>query len=288
MNLVLLMAGKGSPGVTTAAVALGAIWPRRVLLAECDAGGGDLIYRYRSASGAALAQGRGVVSLATALRSDSYAGLAWTHAQEIAGGLPVLVGPASPAQVSSIGYSWQKLAASLAAVAEGDVLVDCGRLVADAPALRFMPYASLVVMLTRPTAEGAAHLASALRGLSAHLAGAAPSPSRPDLPFAQSPAGVPVRVVVVADRGRGPVQVKEVSDALVAEGTPTEVAGYLEFDPTGEGGLRGKPTRHLDRSPLISSARNLASTLDRWLPSPPVQQDEASAPELPAVASEGA
>ena len=34
MALIALAADKGSPGVTTAAVALAAVWPRRVMLAE--------------------------------------------------------------------------------------------------------------------------------------------------------------------------------------------------------------------------------------------------------------
>ena len=45
MALIVLAADKGAPGVTTAAVALGAVWPRPVLLAECDQAGGDLVYR---------------------------------------------------------------------------------------------------------------------------------------------------------------------------------------------------------------------------------------------------
>jgi hypothetical protein len=42
MALIALAADKGSPGVTTAAVALAAVWPRRVRLAETDPAGGDL------------------------------------------------------------------------------------------------------------------------------------------------------------------------------------------------------------------------------------------------------
>ncbi|CAL9302083.1 hypothetical protein SUDANB51_04775 [Streptomyces sp. enrichment culture] len=44
MALTALAADKGSPGVTTAAVALAAVWPRRVLLAEADPVGGALVY----------------------------------------------------------------------------------------------------------------------------------------------------------------------------------------------------------------------------------------------------
>src|SRR6266702_505764 len=48
MSLVAVAAGKGSRGVTTAALALAAVWPqqRRVLLAECDPAGGSLGVRF--------------------------------------------------------------------------------------------------------------------------------------------------------------------------------------------------------------------------------------------------
>ena len=42
--LIAVAADKGAPGVTTTAVALAAVWPRPVLLAECDPAGGDLVY----------------------------------------------------------------------------------------------------------------------------------------------------------------------------------------------------------------------------------------------------
>ena len=41
MALIAVAADKGAPGVTTASVALAAVWPRPVLLAECDPAGGD-------------------------------------------------------------------------------------------------------------------------------------------------------------------------------------------------------------------------------------------------------
>ena len=51
MVAVALVSAKGSPGVTTSALALSNAWPevhsdRRVLLAECDAAGGDIASGY--------------------------------------------------------------------------------------------------------------------------------------------------------------------------------------------------------------------------------------------------
>src|ERR1700733_5524315 len=45
MALIAVAADKGAPGVTTTALSLAAVWPRPVLLAECDPAGGDLVYR---------------------------------------------------------------------------------------------------------------------------------------------------------------------------------------------------------------------------------------------------
>ena len=62
MGLVVLAADKGAPGVTTAAVALAAVWPRPVLLAECDQAGGDLVYRLPAEEGGMLNPARGMLS----------------------------------------------------------------------------------------------------------------------------------------------------------------------------------------------------------------------------------
>ena len=66
MALVAVASGKGAPGVTTASVVLAAVWPRPVLMAECDPAGGDLVYRFPAADGGRLEPGRGLLSLAAA------------------------------------------------------------------------------------------------------------------------------------------------------------------------------------------------------------------------------
>jgi cellulose biosynthesis protein BcsQ len=68
MALIAIAADKGAPGATTTALALAAVWPRPVLLAECDPAGGDLVYRLPAADGGRLDQRRGLLSLAVAAR----------------------------------------------------------------------------------------------------------------------------------------------------------------------------------------------------------------------------
>ena len=68
MALIAIASDKGAPGVTTAALALAAVWPRPVLLAECDPAGGDLVYRFPALGGGHLDPRRGVLSLAVVAR----------------------------------------------------------------------------------------------------------------------------------------------------------------------------------------------------------------------------
>ncbi|MCP9979875.1 hypothetical protein [Actinomadura madurae] len=92
MALIALAADKGAPGVTTAAVALGAVWPRPVLVAECDQAGGDLVYRLPAASpadgdgdGGMLNPSRGLLSLAATARRGLRPDQIAEHCQRLAG-----------------------------------------------------------------------------------------------------------------------------------------------------------------------------------------------------------
>ena len=66
MALVAFASAKGSPGASTAALAVAALWPRDVLLADCDPAGGDVALRMPDPDGAPLDPDRGLVSLAAA------------------------------------------------------------------------------------------------------------------------------------------------------------------------------------------------------------------------------
>src|ERR1700716_52006 len=85
MALIAIAADKGSPGVPTACVALAAVWPRRVLLAETDPAGGDLVYRSAAAHGGVLDPNTGLLSLAATARRGLAAEQLWDHAQPLSG-----------------------------------------------------------------------------------------------------------------------------------------------------------------------------------------------------------
>ena len=69
--LIALASVKGSPGVTSAALALAAVWPNPVVLVEADPSGGDLTYRCRLSPGAVIESRSGLVGLAAAVRSHA-------------------------------------------------------------------------------------------------------------------------------------------------------------------------------------------------------------------------
>ena len=112
MALVALASAKGSPGVTTASLVFGALWPRQVLLAECDPAGSDVAIRMTAPGGAALNSDRGLVSLAAASRKGLGDEVILAHSQQLDGGLDVLLGVRSPEQVGGMGGLWHPLGIS--------------------------------------------------------------------------------------------------------------------------------------------------------------------------------
>lgn len=248
MSLIVLGAGKGSPGVTTASVALAAVWPRHAVVAECDPSGADLALRLLGEGSRPLAQDRGLLSLATAVRSNSGDVNLGEHVQTATGGLDILVGPHTSRQVAALQPVWAAVGVHLAGSEYGDVFADCGRLTPPTVALQLARHARLLVLVVRATPAGMLHL----RALLAELTEQAPATSVAVLPIAEK------RSRAVVD------QVTEVvRDARL--GVYPVVLGPLALDPGGAAGLAGEWTRHLDRTPLVESARDVAHELDALL-----------------------
>jgi hypothetical protein len=65
VTLIVMASAKGSPGVTTTALALATVWPRQVLLAECDPVGGDIVAGFLRA---AVPPSGGLLDVALAAR----------------------------------------------------------------------------------------------------------------------------------------------------------------------------------------------------------------------------
>ncbi|TDE30950.1 hypothetical protein, partial [Actinomadura sp. 6K520] len=274
MALIALAADKGAPGVTTAAVALGAVWPRPVLVAECDQAGGDLVYRLpaaaaetgdgprdHAADGGMLNPSRGLLSLAATARRGLRPDQIAEHCQRLVGGLDVLVGTTNAEQAQAMSWLWGPLGRAFAGLDPVDVLADCGRLGAGTPLAELMHEADLVVLLTRATLEQVAHLRERVAALTAELRG-----------------GPPVGVLVLADPRdfRGSIaEVDRILAGVRGRGRPADpgerqgpppppdvtVLGGLALDPKGAELLSGRWGGRLDRSLLIRSAREVAGEL---------------------------
>ncbi len=256
MALIVLAADKGSPGVTTAALALAAVWPRRALLAEADPAGGDLVYRSAAAHGGPLDPNTGMLSLAATARRGLAAEQLWDHSQPLAGGLDVLVGLAGSEQAAGFSGLWPTLGRAFASLADSpqggaDVIADCGRIGADSPVIEMFAQASLVLLLARTEPEQLARVRDRAAAVSAKLHGAHRGASQLGFP--------PIGVLLVADPGEGGRIAKQVNDMLFAAQTGAQVIGTLAYDSAGAEQLAGRRRGRLDKSLIVRSARQVAA-----------------------------
>lgn len=236
----MLASVKGSPGVTTACLALAAMWPQPALLAELDPDGGDVRYRLRSADGGPLTCEPGLLSYAAEILDGPDVR---HHVQQLAGGLEVLVGLPGADAARHLLRRWSWVGALLDSHAGGDVIADCGRLSPLSPTSEIFPYATGLVLVTRPTVDAVGHLRSRLE-------------TAEGLP--------PVYVVVVA--GSGDARSARQVEAVLADAQlPATVVGTLAYDPVGAGTLAGEWAAELSRTALMRSARDIAARLDRDL-----------------------
>ncbi|MGI5146773.1 ParA family protein [Plantactinospora sp. CA-294935] len=153
MAIVALVSAKGSPGVTTTALACTLTWHHRVVLAECDPSGGSVLAGYL---GGALAGPRGIGELAVGeLRDGNLEEAFWSQLVDLDAPKRerlLLPGVVDPAQAGSVVPLWQRFADFFTGLAKGrpayDVLVDCGRLQVAGPPWPLLRAADLVLVVT--------------------------------------------------------------------------------------------------------------------------------------------
>ena len=255
MTSIALVAAKGSPGATTLSLAMGAVWPcgRRVVVVECDPSGGDVAARF------GLPVELGTASLVLARRRlgpDATVAddLLLEHAQQLPGGLDVVVGPAGADGALALDEELSTVGLGLAARSDGDsdgaedgdgdgpldLIVDCGRLMAKARGQqRLVAESDRLVLVARPDASSLVH---------AHWA-----------------AGR-IRAARGGEDGLSLVTVGEAPfpPAEMAEALGIELLGSIRVDPRAADMVCGRPGRRraLARSALISSATTLVRALD--------------------------
>src|SRR5439155_1056322 len=253
MALIAIASDKGAPGVTTAALALAAVWPRPGLLAECDPAGGDLVYRFPAVGGGHLDPRRGVLSLAVVARRGMQPQEVWEHVQKLHGGLDVLAGVTNAEQGAGLSLLWGPIGKALASMPQADVIADCGRLGADRPLYDLLAEATTVVLVTK------VHVADVIRLRDRATAFAAAAQSRGRRNFG-------VGVVVVADHKKFRASLGEVQHVLGQANAPATVLGGIAHDTRGADLLSGEWGGNLDRTMLIKTAREVARQLVQGLP----------------------
>ncbi|MGD0245421.1 MAG: hypothetical protein ABSB59_34575 [Streptosporangiaceae bacterium] len=268
MALIAIASDKGAPGVTTAALALAAVWPRPVLLAECDQAGGDLVYRFPAAGGGHLDPRRGVLSLAVVARRGMQSQQVWEHVQKLHGGLDVLAGVTNAEQGAGLSLLWGPIGKALAALPQADVIADCGRLGADGPLYDLLIEATAVVLVSKVQVADVIRL----RDRASAFAAAAQSRGR---------RGFGVGVVVVAEHKKFRAALGEVQHVLGQAHAPATVLGGIAHDTKGADLLGGEWGGSLDRTMLIKTAREVAQQLVQGLP--PIGDPDAAPPGYPAA-----
>ena len=255
MALLAIAADKGSPGVTTTATALAAVWPRPVMLAETDPSGGDLVYRGTAVHGGPLDPNTGLLSLAATARRGLAPQQLWQHSQRLAGGLDVLVGLAVAEQSAGLTGLWPSLGRAFGRLTEQapggpdaiggqdcDVLADCGRLGPDSPTLDLLPEASLVLLVARTEPEQLARARDRALALSQRLR-----------------SGPPVGVLLIVDPKHSHRLTGQVDSLLHEAGA--RVLGVLADDPAGAEQLAGRRRGAVGKSLLVRSARQVVADL---------------------------
>lgn len=262
--VIVMVSAKCSPGVSTTLAALTYVWPRRVLLADCDPAGGDIAAGWLGhwLFDDRLDTGRGVLSFATDTRHAPVgeATLLGPHLQPvpIAPHARLLAGLAGPAQHTSVGDGgWRRVAQALgdaSATAGWDVLIDTGRHSSATP-LALLAIADLVLVGVRPIPRQVV----ATRPLLAAL-------SRQVEPGVLALTALASTTIGARDLRRAlglPVAVELPHDARTA-------AVFADGDHAGE-----PPTR----APLVTAARGAAAHLRATLSlrPPPAPPDTAPA-----------
>jgi len=244
MTVVALCSAKGAPGVTTLACLLGAVWPSplSVVVAECDPSGGDLAARFGFDSQV------GMASFVLASRQAAATVSSRPHVQKMPGGLEVLVGGPTAEAARAVDAELAGIAALFKL--GSDVVVDCGRVLADTPGQRLvLTHADVVVVVGADDVAAVVHIAALVDRLSRTISGA---------------LGL---AVVGGTRGHA---------VEVAGATGTELAASIPIDQGTAAIVRGEPgrRRRLLHAPLVESAE----TVRRWVVQKCAHQQTESKP----------
>jgi hypothetical protein len=151
-EIYALVSAGGSPGVTTAAIAIALAWPSPVIVAECDPSGGDALAGLLAGH---MPARQGLMEHAIEAGRDGLAAARALNAQLIPldadRTTTLLPGLTDPRQAPGITSAWPAVTATLTAQ-DADVIADCGRLDAGSYEPRaVLSAARTIAVVLRPT-----------------------------------------------------------------------------------------------------------------------------------------
>ncbi|MDN5750109.1 MAG: hypothetical protein L0H64_16620 [Pseudonocardia sp.] len=237
--LISFLSAKGSPGVTTAVLALAARWPRTAIAVDLDPQGGDIL---AGVGGGRQPVRHGIVELLVEARNTSMAAAMGRQVvRPTPHSPPVLAGFGAPGQAATV--PWDLLGSHLVDVPGADVLADCGRFTLDHAVSAVLRRSDLVVLVTGSSLRSVRAAARTLPLIGREVGEANRGPGRLTL------------VIVGPDL---PYTAEE-----IAGGCQIEVAGTLPHDSVAaDVWLDGaRPGRGFERSRLQRAAGVLAGEL---------------------------
>lgn len=276
MTSIVFFSAKGAPGATTMAMLTASLWPRPVLLADCDPAGGDIGVRLPGDDGRPLDVSRGLLSLLPQARRALEPSAVLDHTQRILGGTDVLVGLSGPEQATAGGPVWAGVAAALNGLASHDIVVDAGRLDSGSPVLPLVNASRLAICVVDAGVSGVYAARSRLRALGPAL-------------IVTETSGPRVALIVRA----GSQAEADAAAAVISADMPTiGYLGHLVEDAKGatifDGGAVSRPERTL----LVRSGAHLIRSILSALPVPggqlqhsPVPADISGGPAKARVAT---
>jgi hypothetical protein len=239
--LIGLFSTGGSPGVSTAAIAMGSVWPSPVVVVDADPSGGDIL----AAAGSVVEADRehNLLELMRLGRQGQIPQVLDSQITMLPTGAPVVAGLAHPGQAG--GVAWTDLAEGLRVVTHRDVLVDLGRWgvpYAPAPVLRACDLLLLVVRTHLRGLRRAERILPLIReDLDRH-----------------NPGAGSVGLLVVNDHG--PYAVADIVRSTKL-GVPVFAELPLDTRTAAVFSEGAAPARHLDRSPLARALPGVVRTV---------------------------
>lgn len=246
--LISLASVKGSPGVTSTALALTSVWPRPVVLLEADPSGGDLAYRCKAAHGGAVATNKGLLQLAAAVRGGHPgAGAVAKEAQLLANGVKLIQGVTRAGQARAFSGLWSTIA-SACVDAEIDVIADLGRLDRTSPVMPLAEHSTHLLILVAATLEAVMHLREDVPDLVVDLS---------------QPGATRLRPVLVGPDARAGRDRTDLDGLLDEAGTAVHPTISVPLDSKALFRLEQgeSPSGRLGRTLLMRGAKNLATSM---------------------------